>query len=103
MIVTTSIATPHLKTVAAMARWALWGRVMIWLLLAMVGNELHFVIVPRISEFRPLLEQQASRILGVNVRAGSVLALSNGWIPSLKLRDARLSSVLASPGAGLGL
>ena len=99
-----------------MARWALWGLVVMWLLLVMVWSGLHFLIVPRISEFRPLLEQQASRILGVKVRVGAVMALSNGLIPSFELRDVslldaqdrealRLPSVLAalSPRSVLGL
>ena len=90
MTVTTPIPTPLLKTVAALARWALWGLVVIWLLLVMVWSGLHFLIVPRIAEFRPLLEQQASRILGVKVRVGAVMALSNGLYPSVELRDVRL-------------
>ena len=116
MTVTTPIPTPLLKTVAALARWALWGLVVIWLLLVMVWSGLHFLIVPRIAEFRPLLEQQASRILGVKVRVGAVMALSNGLYPSVELRDVRLldaqdrealhlPSVLAalSPRSVLGL
>ena len=90
MIVTTPIPSPRLKTVAALARVVLWGLVVIWLLLVMVWGGLHFVIVPRIAEFRPLLEQQASRILGVKVRVGAVMALSNGLIPSFELRDVQL-------------
>ena len=73
-----------------MARWAMWGLVLVWLLLGMVWSGLHFVIVPRISEFRPLLEQQASSALGVKVQVGVVTALSNGLIPSFELRDVRL-------------
>ena len=116
MIVTTPTPTPMLRTVAAIARCALWGLVAIWLLLVMVWGGLHFVIVPRISEFRPLLEQQASRILGIKVRVGAVMALSNGLIPSFALRDVqlldaqdrealRLPSVLValSPRSVLGL
>ncbi len=68
----------------------MWGLVVIWLLLIMVWSGLHFLIVPRIAEFRPLLEQQASRALGVKVKVGAVAALSNGLIPSFELRDVRL-------------
>ena len=68
----------------------MWGLVVIWLLLVMVWSGLHFLIVPRIAEFRPLLEQQASRALGVKVRVGAVVALSNGLVPSFELRDVRL-------------
>ena len=90
MTVTTPIPTLLLKTVAATARWAMWGLVVFWLLLVMVWSGLHFLIVPRIAEFRPLLEQQASRALGVRVQVGAVMALSNGLIPSFELRDVRL-------------
>jgi uncharacterized protein (TIGR02099 family) len=61
-----------------------------WVLLIMAWAGLHFLIVPRISEFRPTLEQQASRILGVQVQVGEVVARSNGLIPSIELRDVRL-------------
>lgn len=56
----------------------------------MVWGALHFVIVPRIAEFRPTLEQQVSRALGVTVRVGDIVARSNGLIPSLELNDVRL-------------
>jgi uncharacterized protein YhdP len=46
--------------------------------------------VPRIAEFRPTLEQQASRLLGIPVRIGNIVARSNGVIPSLELSDVRL-------------
>ncbi len=48
------------------------------------------MIVPRIAEFRPMLEQQVSRVLGVTVRIGAIVARSNGLIPSLELNDVRL-------------
>jgi len=56
----------------------------------MVWGALHFVIVPRIAEFRPTLEHQASRMLGVTVRIGDIVARSNGLIPSMELSDVRL-------------
>ena len=105
-----------LKTLVVLARWTLWVVASIWLILIMVWIALHFVIVPRIADFRPLLEQQASRVLGVNVRVGAVMALSNGLIPSFEFRDVilldandrealHLPSVLAalSPRSLLGL
>jgi uncharacterized protein (TIGR02099 family) len=60
------------------------------MVLIMVWGGLHFVIVPRIAEFRPALEQQASHALGVTVRVGGIVARSNGLIPSLELNDVRL-------------
>ncbi len=114
--VTPQPCPPSLKRVAGVARWVLWALACVWLVLVMVWCGLHFLIVPRIAEFRPLLEQQASRMLGVKVRVGSIMALSNGLIPSFELRDValmdvqgrealRLPSVLAalSPRSMLGL
>lgn len=105
-----------MKAVAACARWALWALALFWVLLVMVWGGLHFLIVPRIAEFRPWVEQQASQVLGVEVRIGAIMALSNGLIPSIELRDVTLSdsagreamrwpSVLAaiSPRSALGL
>ena len=91
MSVTHPTPKAPLKTLAALARWTLWAVASIWLVLIMVWGGLHFLIVPRIADFRPLLEQQASRVLGVKVRVGAVMALSNGLIPSFEFRDVSLS------------
>ncbi|OYT92194.1 MAG: TIGR02099 family protein [Burkholderiales bacterium PBB3] len=91
MSVTHHTPKAPLKTLAALARWTLWVVASIWLVLIMVWGGLHFLIVPRIADFRPMLEQQASRVLGVKVRVGAVMALSNGLIPSLEFRDVSLS------------
>ncbi len=108
---------PLLRFGTLMVRIALWLVALAWIVLAIVGGALHFVIVPRIAEFRPVLEQQVSRMLGVTVRVGAIAARSNGLIPSLELNDVsfvdpqgrealKLPSVLASLSArsllGLG-
>ena len=112
------ISTPSrwLRAFAALARWALWLLASAWVTLGLVWGGLHFVIVPRIGDLRPWLEQQASHSLGVTVRIGAIDAKSNGLIPSVELRDVRLQdaqgrdalvlpSVLAalSPRSALGL
>ena len=112
------ITTPslRLKAFAAVAKWALWLLATAWVTLGLVWVGLHFVIVPRISEFRPWLEQQASSALGITVRIGAIAAKSNGLIPSIELTDVRLQdtqgrdalrlpSVLAalSPRSAMGL
>src|SRR3954469_22860043 len=69
---------PHpprlLKAYAACAKWSLWLLAAFWLLLALAWGALHGWIVPRISEWRPALEAQATRALGVPVRIGAVRA-----------------------------
>ncbi|MCF8157248.1 MAG: TIGR02099 family protein, partial [Rhodoferax sp.] len=71
-------------------RAAFWLVASAWMALVMVWGALHFVIVPRIEEFRPVLEQQVSRLLGVTVRIDAIAARSNGLIPSLELENVRL-------------
>lgn len=82
-------ASQRLRALAAAARWALWILASAWITLGLLWGGLHFLIVPRIAEFRPWLEQQASQRLGIAVRVGDILATSNGLIPSVELRDVR--------------
>lgn len=79
-----------LKTWSALTRWLLGGVVVAWLTLALTWGVLHWLIVPRINEFRPMLEQQASQALGVTVRVGAITAQSTGWVPSFELTDVNL-------------
>ncbi len=58
-----------------------------WGTIGLLAVALHFLIVPRIGEMRPWLEQQASHKLGVTVRIGAIEARSNGLIPSFEIRD----------------
>jgi uncharacterized protein (TIGR02099 family) len=76
-----------LKASASIAQWVLWLLVTAWLLLALTWGALHGWIVPRIGELRPDLEIEASRVLGVPVRIGSITAQSGGLIPSFELSD----------------
>ena len=75
---------------AALAKWSLRLVAMGWLVVVLVWAALHFVIVPRIDDLRPWLEQQATRRLGVAVRIGSIEAYSNGLIPSVALQDVQI-------------
>ena len=82
--------SPIRRAVAFTIRAAFWLVASAWLALVMVWGVLHFVIVPRIEEFRPALEQQVSRVLGATVRIGTIVARSNGLIPSVEMTDVRL-------------
>lgn len=79
-----------LKTWSALTRWLLAAVVLAWLLLVLAWGALHWLIVPRIDEFRPQLEARATQALGVTVRVGAVAAQSNGMVPSLELLDVAL-------------
>jgi uncharacterized protein (TIGR02099 family) len=76
-----------LKALAFAVKWLLGLLLAGWLVLALTWGALHGWIVPRIGEFRPALESEASRVLGVPVRIGSITARSEGLIPSFELQD----------------
>ena len=90
MIDLTPNSSPMRRVGAFAIRAAFWLVASAWIALVMVWGALHFVIVPRIEEFRPMLEQQVSRLMGVTVRIGAIVARSNGLIPSLELADVRM-------------
>jgi len=83
--------TPRsIKALATAARWTLYALAVSWLLLALVWGGLHFLIVPRIGDFRPWLEQLATQRLKTPVSIGAIVARSNGLIPSVEVRDLRI-------------
>jgi uncharacterized protein (TIGR02099 family) len=74
-----------LKKAGMLAHWALGLTLAVWLLAGGVWGALHWLIVPRIGDFRPLLEAQASRALALPVKIGAIEATTNGLIPSVTL------------------
>ena len=79
-----------LKVSATTSRWLLWPLLTMWLLFAIAWGGLHGLIVPRISLWRPLLEQYTTRLVGVPVRIGSISAHSDSLLPTFEMRDVRL-------------
>jgi uncharacterized protein YhdP len=76
------ISSKLLKTWSGVTRWLLWGLLSGLAFLAVIWGALHWLIVPRIGDFRPQLEARATKALGVPVRLGAVTAHSNGLMPS---------------------
>ena len=72
------------------ARWALGLLLAAWLVFGLAWGALHWLIVPRIGEFRPQLEAKAAQVLGVPVRIGAITAHSTGLIPSFEFTDVKL-------------
>ena len=87
MIDSTPSPSPLLKVAAFAALWALRLVALAWIVFAIVWGSLHFVIVPRIEELRPRLEQLASKSLGMTVQIGALSARSNDFIPSIALQN----------------
>ncbi len=86
----TSFPSRLLKITAVTARWLLGLSIAAWLLFALSVLVLHGWIVPRIGNYRSALEIQASRVIGVSVRIGSITAESAGLFPTFELRDVAL-------------
>jgi uncharacterized protein (TIGR02099 family) len=73
-----------------MLQGLLWLVLAFWAVVVLSWGLLHGFIVPRINEFRPGLETQASLALGVPVRIGEIQVLAKGLVPSFELREVSL-------------
>lgn len=62
---------------------------------------LHWGILPRIEQWRPQVEAQASAALGLPVRIGGIQATSSGWVPRFELRDVVLHDAQNRPALQL--
>ena len=67
-----------------------WGLLTLGVVLGIAWSALHFLIVPRIENFRPRLENLASQTLGVPVQMGQLVALSTGWMPTFEIHQLAL-------------
>jgi len=90
---------------AARVRWLarfLAGLVVAaWSLLLIAWLTLHWGILPRIEQWRPLIEQRATSALGIPVRIGNISVRSSGWIPSLELKGVVLQDSRSRPALEL--
>ena len=68
----------------------LWVLVSAWVLLVLAWGSLHLFIVPRIDDYRPLLQKQASHTLGLRVEIAKVSVLGGWWAPQLRIQDIQL-------------
>ena len=73
-----------------MLRWTLWAVGALWGLMLLAWLLLHWAILPHIDEWRPALERESSKALGVPLRIGRITVSSGGWIPALALQEVRL-------------
>lgn len=99
---TTASSSRLLKITAATARWLLGLLIGAWLLLALSVAVLHGWIVPRIGDYRGALETQASRVIGVPVRIGSISARSDSLFPTFELGDVVLHDAQQREALRLG-
>jgi uncharacterized protein (TIGR02099 family) len=58
-----------------------------WSLLLIAWLVLYWAILPNVGQWKPQIEQRASRALGMPVRVGEIHVRSSGWVPAFELRD----------------
>jgi uncharacterized protein (TIGR02099 family) len=97
MIPQSPVPSALLKYLSALARGSLWLLLSAWLLFLVAWGTLHWVIVPRIGEFRPILEARGTRLLGIELRIGAITAESTGLVPSFALSEVQLLDPQARP------
>ena len=71
-----------------------WPIVLVALLFALAWGALHGLIVPRIGDLRPTLENRLSKSLGVDVKIGEITAQFNLLAPTFEFTDVRLKDTL---------
>ncbi|AVO35960.1 TIGR02099 family protein [Ottowia oryzae] len=70
-------------------------------LLILAAIVLHWVIVPRIDEFRPRLESLATRAISAPVTIGALRVESNGLAPTVSLHDVQVHDPTGRAGLQL--
>nr|WP_255719703.1 YhdP family protein [Pelomonas sp. P8] len=68
-------------------RWALLLLALLWGLGVVAWSVLHWAILPHANDWRPWLEKEASKALGVELRIGRLDVQSGGWMPRMELGD----------------
>jgi len=73
----------------------------LWSLLLLAWLILYWAVLPRLNEWKPSLERQASAALGAPVQIGEVHARSSSWVPTFELLNVNVQG--ADGTAGLHL
>lgn len=82
-------------------RWALLALALLWALGVTAWAVLHWAILPHANEWRPWLEKEASKALGVELRIGRLAVESGGWMPRMELGDVQVLDASGRPGLRL--
>nr|WP_315228163.1 YhdP family protein [uncultured Limnohabitans sp.] len=87
------LSAPPLQPLLKPSRWtravyaALWVVGTVWLVMILAWSTLNMFIVPRIGDYRELLQTQASRAMGMPVKIGHISAEGGWWVPMFDIQD----------------
>ncbi|WP_310614236.1 YhdP family protein [Limnohabitans sp.] len=70
--------------------WVLGLVFFAWVAVLLAWSALHIFIVPRIGDYREVMQQQATRALGLRVEIGSITAQGGWLVPWFELNDIQL-------------
>lgn len=76
-----------LRWYVRLSKWMLGLALSFWVLLLLASLALHFLIVPRIIDWRTEIEAAASKAWGVKVSIGQLTTVSDGLVPSVEVSD----------------
>lgn len=81
--------------------WLLLILALVWALAVVGWSVLHWAILPHANDWRPWLEKEASKALGVELRIGSITVESGGWMPRMELGDVQVLDAAGRPALRL--
>ena len=90
---TPEIVAPDLKTKSGWRRalnWALGLVAFAWVAVLLAWSALHVFIVPRIDDYREVLQQQASRAMGLRIEIGRIQTQGGWLVPWFDVTEVRL-------------
>jgi len=76
-----------LRWYVRLSKWVLGLVLACWGLLLLASVALHFLIVPRIIDWRTDIETAATKAWGVQVSIGQLTSVSDGLVPSFEISD----------------
>ncbi len=87
-----------IRVFAIVMRWAVLTVAALLLAAVAAWAALHWLIVPRIDDFRPRLAAWASQALGAPVSIGALTVQSNALLPAIAAQDVRVQGPDGAPG-----
>ena len=96
-----SSSPPVIGNMRKLARRLLMLLVVVTGIVLLAWLTLHWAILPHIDQWRPRIQAEASRALGIPLRIGELSVRASGWVPGIELRDVVLLDAQQRPALTL--